>query len=449
MSSPRTGDGNGQMSEPSNPKFTISGVGKATLAAALFLCLAASCIRAPVRDKRIVYAEQKMRQRAARAVEGRAVWVTRWDYKTPEDIKRIIKNCASLHCNIVFFQVRGNATVFYRSKLEPWAWELTSTGPATTGRDPGFDPLALAVEEAHRHGLELHAYMNVFPGWRGQKYPPPEAGQLWTRHPEWFMVDRRGRKMIPRDHEVDPRVKTFYSFLNPANPDVQDHVVAVFREVAEHYDVDGIHLDYVRYPGEIGDFSYDPVSLRRFREETGKTPDEAPELWRRWRGDQVSRVVARIYDECKKVSPDLLISAAVGPDPIRARDVMMQRAFDWLAAGKLDAAVPMIYTTERAVVARSVSEYVSNARGRLVFAGLMVGSDAKSLVEQISAARMSGAHGIALFSYSLLFPHHKPNKTARALRAVPFRQRARVPLPPTEPGFEPEEKERLPTPPPH
>lgn len=379
-----------------------------------------------------------------RAAEGRAIWVTRWDYKTPDDIRRIVDNCARTGFNMILFQVRGSATAFYRSSIEPWAWELTSSGPLTTGRDPGFDPLALAIERAHRKGVELHAYMNVFPGWMSQKYPPPEVGQVWTRHPDWFVADRQGRKMIPWDRDLSPQKRDYYSFLNPAVPEVKDYMVSVFREVAERYDVDGLHLDYVRYP-DIGDYSYDQVSLRRFREETGKTPDEAPDLWTKWRGQQVSEVVRRIHDECKKIKPHLMITASVSRDPLHGRDKLMQRSLEWMAEGKIEAAFPMIYTRESADIARSVTEYVGYGSGGLVLAGLkvpgkdprvptdqQVTDDPRALIEQINIARLAGAHGVSLFSYGALFPNHKPSKLAKSLAAGPFRKLARVPLPSRE-----------------
>ncbi|MBM3335396.1 family 10 glycosylhydrolase [Candidatus Sumerlaeota bacterium] len=415
-------------------------------AACVTVCLlAVACARGPqppVRSQRVVYGEQSARDRAMRTVEGRAIWVPRWSYRTPEDVRLIVDNCARVGFNIVFFQVRGNATAFYRSAIEPWAWELTSSGTATTGRDPGFDPLAVAIEQANLRRVELHAYMNVFPGWMGETPPPPEAGQLWTRHPEWFMVGRDGQKMAPRVSGTGGSVRQWYSFLNPARPDVQDYVVSVFREVAERYDVDGIHLDYVRYPSEVGDFSYDETSLRRFREETGKTPDDAPDLWVRWRGKQVSEVVRRIYDECKKAKSHLVISASVGRDPNTAREKLMQPALEWMAAGKLDVACPMIYTSEAEVVARCVTEYVSRSSGRLVLAGLMAPGRnrqaptkraasirAVQLIEQIRIAQLAGAEGISVFSYGALFPDHKPNEVAKALTERPFRNKARVPLP--------------------
>jgi len=87
--------------------------------------------------------------------EVRATWVTRWDYKKPEDIEKIVKNVRDYHFNLLLFQVRGNATAFYPSKIEPWAWELTGGDPSTLGKDPGWNPLAVACSEAHARGVEL------------------------------------------------------------------------------------------------------------------------------------------------------------------------------------------------------------------------------------------------------------------------------------------------------
>src|SRR5215470_13076760 len=76
----------------------------------------------------------------------RAMWVTRFDYRTRDDVLQIVRDCKSAGINTILFQVRGNATAFYRSSYEPWAEQLG-------GRDPGFDPLATAIEAAHQSGL--------------------------------------------------------------------------------------------------------------------------------------------------------------------------------------------------------------------------------------------------------------------------------------------------------
>ena len=122
---------------------------------------------------------------AAAEKEIRAIWVTRWDYKTAADIRVIFSNCRSVGLNRVYFQVRGRSDAFYKSSLEPWAEELG-------GKDPGFDPLEVAVVEARKSSLELHAWVNVLAGWKGRK-PPGNKTHLFHTHPDWFLKDRSGK----------------------------------------------------------------------------------------------------------------------------------------------------------------------------------------------------------------------------------------------------------------
>ena len=165
----------------------------------------------------------------------RAIWVTRWDYKTPGDIARVMDNCKVAGFNTVLFQVRGNGTAFYRSRIEPWADELG-------GRDPGFDPLAIAIEEAHRRGLSLHAWVNVIPGWRGDT-PPTNPRQRYNAHADWFWRDAAGRR----------QPLGWYVSLNPCYPKVRRYLTAVMQEIVANYPVDGLHLDYIRFPNEWND----------------------------------------------------------------------------------------------------------------------------------------------------------------------------------------------------
>ena len=109
----------------------------------------------------------------------KALWVTRWDYNSAEDVRTIFANAAEGGFDTVLFQVRGNATVFYPSNLEPWAEEFDH-------RHPGFDPLAIACEEAGRHHLSIHAWVNAIPGWRGDKIPESQE-QLYNSHPGWLL----------------------------------------------------------------------------------------------------------------------------------------------------------------------------------------------------------------------------------------------------------------------
>ena len=374
---------------------------------------------------------------AQRQTQVRAIWVTRWDYKSPEDVRKIVSNCAAMRFNVILFQVRGNGTVFYPSKIEPWAWELTSEGPETTGKDPGWDPLALAIKEAHKRGIEVHAYFNVFPAWRSQKFPPKDSGQLWWEHPDWFMCDAAGHRMIPRDAELDKDKgikRDWYSFISPGVPAVQDYLADLCEELATNYDIDGLHFDYIRYPREIhevaegyekrekklGNWSYDPVSLARFSHETGiAAPDLDLNAWIKWRAAQITETVRKISERARKVRPHIIISAAVMADPDDAYKTKMQDYVTWMKKGYLDVAVTMNYTGDNQVFAKR-SQVLLDRRPEhgWIVPGMGFNTPADTIREQVAITRNQHADGFAGFAYARLFDRdngHKPTPLAEEL----------------------------------
>jgi uncharacterized lipoprotein YddW (UPF0748 family) len=374
--------------------------------------------------------------------EIRAIWVTRGEYRSPADVKRIIQNAANFNFNVILFQVRGNGTVFYKSKIEPWAWELTGDGPENTGKDPGWDPLALAISEAKAHGVELHAWVNVFPAWRSQRYPPKESGQLWWSHPEWFMRDAAGQRMIPRDHRVNPKVADWYSFLSPGVPAVQDYLAQVCEELVRNYAVDGLHFDYIRYPREItevkkefaprakklGNWSYDPVSLQRFTKATGVArPDDDPEKWIQWRADQVTSTVRKISDCTRPIRQPLIISAAVGADPEDSKRGKAQSYVEWLEKGYVDAVFTMGYTPDVEKFRSQVQKVLSSRPSRsYVAAGIGTRPGATVVAEQIEITRTLKTDGFAGFSYGSLFGSRNRQQHQR-LKTGPLSSKAPLP----------------------
>ncbi|MCI0343557.1 MAG: family 10 glycosylhydrolase [Planctomycetales bacterium] len=326
--------------------------------------------------------------------EVRAVWVTRWDTATAADVREAIRNVRALRCNVALFQVRGAADAFYRSDLEPWAEELG-------GEDPGYDPLAVACDEAHAAGVALHAYMNTMPAWRGTR-PPRSPRHLWNAHRDWIAWGKDGKTQALSDKD--------YVVLNPSHPEARRHLVAVYRDVARRYPVAGIHLDYVRYlsPG----FSYDPVSLGRFRAETGKEPGEAPEAWARWRRDVLTSLVGEIAAACRAARPGVLVSAAVWRNPRRGRDDVLQDWPAWLEEGLLDWAFPMIYTKDEKAFRDDLLQCRAAVSRGLLLPGLGAyqhEADPALTLAQIAAAREAGFPGFSLFAYGTFFPSAQSN----------------------------------------
>lgn len=324
--------------------------------------------------------------------EMRGIWITRWTYTSASDVEAMMADVSAAGFNTVFFQVRGSFDAFYQSSLEPWSDLLTGT----LGENPGWDPLATAVEAGHLHGLEVHAYVNVFPFWRGTS-PPPESTprHAYLTSPSWLVADGSGAPMA---------LNSSYVFASPGNPGVQEHVAAVAADIANNYDVDGIHLDYIRYPG--ADYSRDAVSEGRYASESSGVS------WEDWQRSQVKATVAGV-------------SRAVGVPVTAAVWGVYENRWGWsgvsegnldyyqdsrafLSEGLLDATIPMIYWPvaetegDRLDFRTLIADHADNNGGRYVYAG--IGGEAVSTdqaLDCVRAAREEGAYGVVLFDYTL------------------------------------------------
>jgi uncharacterized lipoprotein YddW (UPF0748 family) len=333
-----------------------------------------------------------------------AVWVTRWDYKTAADVRRIIADVKALGATDVLWQCRGAADAYYRSALEPW-------GELLGGRDPGFDPLDIALEEAHNAGMRLHAWINVMPIWRGTKPPPPDS--VAGRHPDWIVVGRDGKpQAAAKENE--------YLCANPASGPWLAHVGAVIRDLAVRYDVDGIHLDYIRYLE--GDFSYDRASLDRF----GQDPAKAPEEWSAFRRGLVTGVVRL----AREAAWPKLVTAAVYPSA-KARGTIHQDAELWVREGLVDAVFPMQYRADDAAFEELVAESRRDLGARSYTGiGVHLHGTAGQTARQIDLVRASGGRGFALFSYGSFHPTASedpvPPEGLRAARIAAVREKTRA-----------------------
>jgi len=329
----------------------------------------------------------------------RAVWVARFHYRTPDDIQTILKNCAALGCNTVLWQVRGEGTVAYPSRIEPWSAEYDFN-------DPGFDPLAIAVVEAHRHGLRIEAWVNVMPGWRGPD-PPPIPNQLYHARPDWFLYDAAGRRqpLTAPGRKADER---FYVILNPCLPEVRRHIGRVMEEIASNYDVDGLHLDYVRYawdttPDARQLYPRDARTLAIYRQQTGKLPEDDPQAWGHWRANQLTLLVGEIRKMLGRRRPGATLTAAVWADPSVGYREYFQNAIGWLRTGLLDAAMPMAYTEKLTDFEQRIGAYQTLAPHARIVAGLGIyrHDTPEEMGQQLERCRLWGGD-FALFSYESL-----------------------------------------------
>ena len=342
--------------------------------------------------------------------EGRALWVTRFDYDSEAKIVYIMEMAARAHFNIIYFQARAAGDAYYRSTIEPCATLLCGR----LGGTPSYDPLEVAVREGHRRGLQVHAYLNALSGRpagiEGRDcLPMPEPAEgnprhILLEHPEWAMRDKNGRRLpCPNGEE--------YVWLSPGFPEVRTRLAVVAADVARRYDIDGIHLDRIRYPGTA--WSYDAPSLREF----GKDPVKYAWEWRQYRTTLVNRMVKETYDSVRAIKPKLVMSAAVWGvyednwnwKTLKGKSDLMQDARAWAKEGYMDVLVPMTYfhikpvLCSRADWACLLRDHVEGAKrqtGRQMYIGIDGNIGAREMVAQIRMARERGASGIAVFSFN-------------------------------------------------
>jgi uncharacterized lipoprotein YddW (UPF0748 family) len=336
------------------------------------------------------------------APETRGLWVVRTGLVSAQSIDRTVDDAARAGFNALFAQVRGRCDAFYQSALAPAAAQLEGQ-PAT------FDPLAHLLHRAHARGLQVHAWVNVL--LCAPAGHPLPARHVLRRHPGYAMVARFAAR--PSESEG--------VYLSPSAPGVGPHLEAVVRELVRGYAVDGLHLDYVRYPGP--EYDYSSAALRafdRYRELGGAMPappQMVPHSWAQYRRDILTALTGRLARAARQERPGIVVSAAVVADEAKAVHHNYQDWPDWLATGLLDAICPMAYSADPRVFRRQLAAIVSGSgRARRVWAG--IGAYRLSLpgmIGHVQEARAVGAAGVVLFSHESLSP-----SDADGLRAFAF-----------------------------
>ncbi len=295
--------------------------------------------------------------------------------------------------NALFIQVRKTGDAYYKSAFEARATNIAG--------DPDFDPLAYIIRAAHAQGIQVHAWMNTFRIW-GKTTPPADPNHIAVLHPDWITRTATG------DTGAGEGL-----FLDPGVAEVRDYTFNVFMDVVRNYDIDGIHLDYVRYPG--AEFGYAPPAVQHFNLEKGRegTPVNTDPEWMQWRRDQVTALVSKIYKDATALKPNIMVSVAAVPwgdcqnnfcDTLPFRKVY-QDWRGWLAQGVIDACIPMNYRDESNP--KSAKQYRNWLDGfnqwkydRQIYTGLDFNRSPEMVVRQIEAARKRGIAGMVGFSFN-------------------------------------------------
>lgn len=257
---------------------------------------------------------------------------------------RILDNLASVNINAVFFQVRSRCDAMYKSSYEPWSSDLVSE----RGKDPGYDPLAFVVEEAHKRGIEVHAWMNPYRFSTASTYWDGQAGDYRETHPEWILT-------------YPVQDGKYNAIMNPALPEVRQRITDIVCEVVTNYDVDGVVFDdyFYAYGGTPADLDAD--AQQKYKPEYMSLGD--------WRRENINKMVASVYNMIQKEKPYVTFGVSpfgiwttnndvaqkegiVLPQGITGGNMYEEIYCDpvaWLKEGTVDYISPQLYWTTTAV----------------------------------------------------------------------------------------------------
>lgn len=334
---------------------------------------------------------------ALRKYEYRAVWMTtienldwpRTQIKKPADIAiqkgeliQMLDSLKELNVNCIMLQTRVRGDLLYPSKIEPFSKVLTGV----SGRNPGYDPLAFAIEECHKRGMQLHAWLVTLP-----------LGKV--NH-----VRSHGNKALNKVYPELCRVYDGSWYMEPGEPATAQYLARLVSEIVTNYEVDGIHLDYIRYPDFPSKYP-DSYLYRRY----GKG-----ETLANWRRSNITRIMRTIYTKVKEIKPWVRVSCAplgkydnltsYSSRGYNAYRTVYQEAQEWLKEGIVDAIFPMIYFSGNDFYP-FVRDWEENSYGRHVVPGIAAyrllpeygNWDAIELHRQLVTSRSAETDGTIMF----------------------------------------------------
>lgn len=308
------------------------------------------------------------------------------------ELRQILDRLKEAQFNTVLLQVRTRGAMIYPSRYEPFDENIAGKN----GRHPQYDPLQFAIEECHKRGMELHAWLVTMPVGNTRQVNALGAQSVVKRRPE-----------LCKQHDGA-------WYLNPGHPETAVYLKTLVDEIVKHYDVDGIHLDYIRYPENAGKFP-DADTYRRYG--NGKSKEQ-------WRRDNITHIVREIYREVKQQKPWVKVSSApIGKfaDTPRysskgwnAFRTVHQDVKAWLAEGIHDMIFPMMYFEGNNFYPFAL-DWVENSNGRPIVPGLGIyflhpqerNWSLDEIVRQVHFSRQSGGRGQAYFRNKFLLNNTK------------------------------------------
>lgn len=363
--------------------------------------------------------------------EYRSIWVDSWNesFLTKKQAEHLVKTCRETNINTIMIEIRKVGDAYYDSSIEPRATNIKE--------DENYDPLAYLMRLAHDTS-DGQKYIHVH-GWfvmhRIHKTNLPlSPDHVLSRHPEYIMTNRAGENEVSKNQ-----------YLDPGHPGTVDHNVAVIVDCLEKYPLDGVNLDYIRYPEYEGGWGYNPKSIERFNDFYGRTgiPEDDDPAWQSWRRECVTNEVKKVYVKSIKQAPNVIVSTDTvnwgmefddyeNSDPYSK---VYQDWAGWLDEGIIDYNALMNYsrTMARYQGWTKLSLQHDDKRGSIIGAGVYLQKSIDASIEQLLYARKQGAAGLNIYDWSSEVNASTLNETPedfyRRVKEEVFQEWADVPEP--------------------
>ncbi|MEY3435945.1 MAG: hypothetical protein RL335_401 [Bacteroidota bacterium] len=321
----------------------------------------------------------------------RGIWVTTTAstaLDSRENIKTMVSNCKAAGINTIFIVVYNNARTIYPSSVMQ-----KLIGKTQLEKFSGRDPLRECVEEAKAQGLKVHAWFEY--GFSSSY--SANGGAIVAAKPSWAGKDQAGNLLV----------KNGFDWLNGLNPEVQQFMIDLFKEVITNYEVDGVQGDD-RLPAMPSTGGYDAYTVDLYKSENGGAlppPNPLESNWVNWRVSKLNQFVKRLNKEVKALKPSIQLTMSPSPFPW-GRDEYLQDWPTWVDSGWVDAVIPQCYRYDIAAYNASLLQQKSFHRNTKVplYPGVLLRSGTYTatdgfLSQMIQSNRNNGFKGEVFFFF--------------------------------------------------
>lgn len=358
--------------------------------------------------------------------ELKGVWV-RPVQKNEAEVEKTLDEMQELGINTIFLETYFHGkTIFPSEVMKSYGFD----GQNKNFR--GYDALSVWVRGAHKRNMKLHVWFESF--YIGNNLPQEDAYSILAIRPSW---GNRNKANSESNQPVAHMSEHRGYFIDPANPEVIEFLTKLILEICAKYDIDGVNLDYVRYPlsakasssnYEASNWGYTPYAREEFKKIYGVDPINIranSAMWNKWdnyRQDRISKYVASVKDAVK--DRGIVLSAVVFPDYKSSLETKQQNWQRWSSYGYLDALTPLILTADYNLANSMLEEMKRKTSSKTkLYPGLFVGfmeGESEDLLKQIHIIRNQNLEGVVLFDWA-----HLDKKYTDVLKACVFARQCR------------------------